>query len=457
MADPYFHFVTAQFRATKQNSLELNSAIPYGFYARPTVNTNGNCPTITNEYTFLNPFSFKFVKPQVITLEKMTDNGTVPMDPARFFSADFTVEGRFYLLSLANLICLIECWSSTNGWKLVVNTNGTIQLQERNIAVTLVSSTGGPLVTINTPFHIALTRTGSVLRLFLNGVKVAETTLLTAHSWTTASPATLNIGGQYNTRVTTNDMDGYADDIRITRGVSRYTADFTPPVATDFSEFSLLTIGSNKYISTPDTIFTKYVSGEKKNTGGLYLYEDLNQINEIFDYSNNSGSGEIYDRLTVDDVPAVRKAILMERDSKIVVRQCRSNSNGYFHLKNIDKNLVYMLIGEDDVGSSPRKNASIRDFVKCIPKIIITRKPTSFTSGQRSALFEVRAINFDVPVTVTLGTSSDVTFSSNTITILPANKTGYFTLTPATVGSKTISFTNSVNSNNPENLTFTVT
>lgn len=456
MADPYFPYVTAQFRATKQNILNLNSAFPYGYAARPTTNANGNSPTIVNEYTFLNPFSFKFVKPQVITLEKFSSEGTTPMDPAKFYSSDFTIEGRFYLQSLANQLCLIECWSTSNGWRLQVNTNGTVQFQERSITVTLISLVSGPLVTINTPFHIAVTRSGSILRLFLDGVKVSEVTLLTAHAWTTAAPVTLNIGGQWNTRVTANDIEGYADDIRITRGISRYNADFTPPIATEFSEYDITAEGSQRYYIIPNQVAISYCSPDKKFIGESHSYIDYQTFKDVYLASNNYGDGELYDSVTVDDVPSIRKTSLLERDSKIMARQVLSNTDGIFHIKGLDKNLNYMLIAEDNRSSIPRKNAAIRDFVRCIPKIIITKKPTIFTSGQVSEMFEIRAINYDVPVTVTLATTDDVTFSSNTITILPVNKTGYFTVTPATAGNKTISFTNSVNSNNPPNFTFTV-
>jgi hypothetical protein len=454
MADPYFQYVTAQFRATRQNVLDLNSAIPYGWYARATTNLRGNSPTISSEYSFLNPFSFKFIKPQVLALEPYFDNGTNLIDPTRFMSNDFCVEGRFYLLSLATVVVLFDSWTSTNGWKIVVNTNGTVQLNERNLSVTLISLVGGPLVQINTPFHIALTRTGSILRLFLNGVNVAQTTLLTPHAWTTASPGTLNIGGQWNTRVTTTDMDGYADDIRVTKGFSRYTANFTPPVVTDFSEFYLPDAGSSKYYTIPDINYIGYAAKDKSFGGFKNDFGFLNEINDFFLGSNSFGDGEITDVVSVDDTPAIRKTSILERESKILARLQYSKPNGSYHFKGLDKNLNYMLIAEDNKDSSPRKNAAIRDFVRCIPKIILTKIPTNFTSGQRSQMFEIRAINFDVPVVVTLSSPDDLTFSNTSITILPINKTGYFTVTPATVGNKTISFTNSVNSNNPTDFDF---
>lgn len=451
MADPYFIFVTAQFRATKLNPVDLNSAIPYGWYARYPINPFGNNPTISNEYTFLNPYSFKFVKPQLIALEKYLDSG-IPLDPGRFLSSDFVVEGRFYFLSLTTAATIFDCWTSSNGWKITVNTNGTIQLNEKNLAVSLISLVGGPLVTINTPYHIALTRTGSILRLFLNGVKIAETTLLTAHAWATGAPTFLVIGGQWNTRVTTTDFEGYADDIRITRGVSRYTTDFTPPVASDFTEFSLSSEGSTKYFIVPDLKNISFVKGEKPASNSPQIHSVLSEINDVYIGANTNGDGELYDTITRDDTPTVRKVTLLERESKVVSRITYSDTGGIFHLKGLDKNLNYMLIGEDSISSSPRKNAAIRDFVKCIPKVIISRKPLGVNPNSQSSEYEIRAINFSTPVTVTIDTVNDIGIVPTTVTINPVNKTGYFAVNPNSLGAKTLTFTNNVNSNNPDPL-----
>lgn len=81
--------------------------------------------------------------------------------------------------------------------------------------------------------HIAVTRTGTTLRMFLNGVMVAKGTIA----------AGLVIGGNksaiWPVRIGANQVGasdtwrGYIDDVRITHGVSLYSSDasFTPPAA----------------------------------------------------------------------------------------------------------------------------------------------------------------------------------------------------------------------------------
>lgn len=76
-------------------------------------------------------------------------------------------------------------------------------------------------VSANTWAHIAVTRSSGVIRAFVNGVQGYSTTDTTNY---TASY--MNVGGYYST---TYVMLGYIDDLRITKGVARYTSNFQPP------------------------------------------------------------------------------------------------------------------------------------------------------------------------------------------------------------------------------------
>jgi hypothetical protein len=71
--------------------------------------------------------------------------------------------------------------------------------------------------------HVAITRQGNTWRLFIDGVQNASATFTGALNGTTGK---LAIGGG---AASTEAMKGYIDDLRITKGVARYTADFSPP------------------------------------------------------------------------------------------------------------------------------------------------------------------------------------------------------------------------------------
>jgi hypothetical protein len=72
--------------------------------------------------------------------------------------------------------------------------------------------------------HIAVTRSGTSLRLFVNGTQTGSTYT----SSDNFSNTTLRVGVRPDNQYPWN---GYLDDIRITRGLARYTANFTPPTA----------------------------------------------------------------------------------------------------------------------------------------------------------------------------------------------------------------------------------
>ena len=80
-------------------------------------------------------------------------------------------------------------------------------------------------VALNTWTHIALTRSGSTWRCFVNGALEATTT----------AAVTLYTGGGLissgSNPIGDNPFTGYIDELRITKGYARYTATFTPPTA----------------------------------------------------------------------------------------------------------------------------------------------------------------------------------------------------------------------------------
>ena len=79
-------------------------------------------------------------------------------------------------------------------------------------------------VSTNTWYHVAVTRQGSSIRTFSNGTLISTTTS-SAKLLTNTSPVTMN----YHTALSQGTT--YIDDLRITKGVARYTANFTPPTA----------------------------------------------------------------------------------------------------------------------------------------------------------------------------------------------------------------------------------
>ena len=80
--------------------------------------------------------------------------------------------------------------------------------------------------TLNAWNHIALVRSGSTIRVYINGTQAFSAT----YTGTYASTSGGGIG--YTPGLSNNySFNGYIDDLRITKGVARYTGNFTPPTA----------------------------------------------------------------------------------------------------------------------------------------------------------------------------------------------------------------------------------
>ena len=86
-------------------------------------------------------------------------------------------------------------------------------------------------ITANNWYHVAVTRSGSSTKLFVNGVQKGNTYTDTN---TYLAGATNHYLGRHYTSLGSNEIIGYVQDFRFTKGLARYTANFTPPT-TDFS------------------------------------------------------------------------------------------------------------------------------------------------------------------------------------------------------------------------------
>jgi hypothetical protein len=107
------------------------------------------------------------------------------------------------------------------------NTNLEFYWAPFNVGLALVSASG---LVVSQWQHLAVSKDGSTFRLFINGVLVNSATSAQSISASTTNfligtypdIAGLPAGNNYN---------GFLDDFRITLGVARYTANFTPPTA----------------------------------------------------------------------------------------------------------------------------------------------------------------------------------------------------------------------------------
>jgi len=150
-----------------------------------------------------------------------------------FGTGDFTVEGWVYFAGApastfhSLYSTLVQLASpGDHGVLIRASTTKLIAILQADNATTLtLTSTNN--VTTGQWYHFALTRSGTTARLFLDGTLEASGTS-SVNFYETAQA----LGRVYATSTgTTQYLNGYLDDVRVTKGVARYTANFTPPAA----------------------------------------------------------------------------------------------------------------------------------------------------------------------------------------------------------------------------------
>lgn len=139
-----------------------------------------------------------------------------------FGTGDFTIECWVYTTNVSPGYSqtVLARWGASGGtvWIVQIQNGGTYRI------VTGAGAWTGGSVSANTWTHLAITRSGSSLRVFTNGTLSSTNTDTTSLSGTQV----LSVGAQSDVN---DPFIGYIDDVRITKGYARYTATFTPPAA----------------------------------------------------------------------------------------------------------------------------------------------------------------------------------------------------------------------------------
>jgi hypothetical protein len=143
----------------------------------------------------------------------------------QFGTGDFTVE-CWLKTSDGTGGGLIDYWTSgQNGWQIFVESNGKLSWY-RN--ATLVAQSSGA-INDGVFHHVAAARAGTAFKFFVDGVQVASATDSGNYNFATTQ---LSIGRQnFGSPATADDLIAKIDDVRITKGIARYTAGFTAPSA----------------------------------------------------------------------------------------------------------------------------------------------------------------------------------------------------------------------------------
>lgn len=148
-----------------------------------------------------------------------------------FEGGDYTVEAWVYPISMVgggSVPCIAGIWSTVSpgkqAWMMYFDTTGSLKFVIDPDDTVILSSSSG-VIQAGVWQHVAVTKSGSAFKAFVNGMVVA--TASQSHTMQNGSGA-LEIGDVSDGG--SHDLNGYVSDLRITKGLARYTSAFTPPV-----------------------------------------------------------------------------------------------------------------------------------------------------------------------------------------------------------------------------------
>ena len=236
-----------------------------------------------------------------------------------FGTGDFTIE--FWMYSGVNSVDTYyrRLWmtdgptenASGNFQIAIVPTTGVINLWETASALDV---SGVSDVTTSTWNHIAAVRSGSTLKLYVNGKEELSTTYTTAISPNSGSPRPRI--GNYNATSGQGNYNGYLQDYRVYKGVAKYTEEFlcgavdssivqdSPsgiaiPRTLDSHTGGSVALHTTANVS-PDIIVASnsdlYLDGDFTIEFWIYLNSINNdtQHPSVITFPDNSGLGQVY-------------------------------------------------------------------------------------------------------------------------------------------------------------------
>jgi hypothetical protein len=153
-----------------------------------------------------------------------TSRITMPSSPQWIFgTGDFTVE--FWMNTADTSAGLITPATTGAGyWALLIASSTLYWQNAYNSSNLKTASLSGYLN--NTWVHIAIVRYSGNLYFYFNGTAQGSATADSTNYSGVTNALTIGYDSQNN-----GYYSGYIDDLRITKGVARYTANFTPPTS----------------------------------------------------------------------------------------------------------------------------------------------------------------------------------------------------------------------------------
>tara|TARA_B100000614_G_scaffold21360_2_gene17033 strand:+ start:8762 stop:28573 length:19812 start_codon:yes stop_codon:yes gene_type:complete len=181
-----------------------------------------------------------------------SSNAVVFGDGADAANGDYTMELWIRPASVTGVQRLIDLRESSSDAKLGILMSG--QSLRLSIGASDVITANSAIVSINTWYHIAVSRSTSVTKLYVNGSEVGTYTDTNNYN----ANSKITVGAGWNNG---NPFNGWIDNLVIYKGISQYNSSFTPPIVfNDSTNVSFALLGEAPFPMEQSAVYATYVS-----------------------------------------------------------------------------------------------------------------------------------------------------------------------------------------------------
>lgn len=166
-------------------------------------------------------------------------------------SGDFTIDTWFYWSGGSGVRGFLAGQDDPTGSSLLSAWN--LEHRATNVMRSVVSDNTGAVFVIDGTtaitttgwHHLALVRTGNVLKLFLDGTQEGGDVAMTTPVRDSSNNVAIGTAGE----ITTSTWNGFIDEFRLSVGIARWTANFTPPTLQYATAISSVISGSGNIVA----------------------------------------------------------------------------------------------------------------------------------------------------------------------------------------------------------------
>lgn len=157
-----------------------------------------------------------------------------PNSGLNFGTGDFTIEAWVRAISQTKNYATIFATGSGGGNIRLLNYGTSAPVVAERQKIGFATAAENPMllsttsIQVNQWYHVAVSRQGTTFRLFIDGVLESTATSSTSINFMNSTFNDLYIGQSDWGTVTDTFWNGYIDEVRMTKGICRYTQSFTP-------------------------------------------------------------------------------------------------------------------------------------------------------------------------------------------------------------------------------------